>query len=94
VIGRGGKRKHSWGREPRPGIPTPHYFGADEFMEVDLAIPPSRILHLSVMPCDLNDTSLRSPAEPSPPPIKEAPDSPENPEAPVREPDPTEPTEI
>lgn len=57
-------------------------------MKVDLAIPSSRILHLSVMPCDLNDTSLRSPAEPSPPPIKEPPVPPENPDATVREPDP------
>jgi hypothetical protein len=37
---------------------------------------------------------LRSPAEPSPPPIKEPPNPPENPEAPVREPDPEEPEQI
>jgi len=46
------------------------------------------------MQCDLNDRVLRSPAEPSPLPIKEPPDPPENPDAPVREPDPTEPAQI
>ena len=37
---------------------------------------------------------LRSPAEPSPPPIKEPPSPPENPDAPVREPDPDDPDQI
>lgn len=37
---------------------------------------------------------FRSPAEPSPPPIKEPPNPPENPDAPVREPDPDEPGQI
>ena len=72
----------------------PHYFGPDESMKVDLAIPPSRILHLNGMQLTLNDVALRSPAEPSFPPIKEPPDPPENPHAPVREPDPAEPAEI
>jgi hypothetical protein len=37
---------------------------------------------------------LRTPAEPSPPPIKEPPNPPENPDAPVREPDPGDPGQI
>jgi hypothetical protein len=37
---------------------------------------------------------LRSPAEPSPPPIQEPPGPPENPDAPVQEPDPNEPEQI
>lgn len=37
---------------------------------------------------------LRSPAEPSPPPIQEPPNPPENPDVPVREPDPAEPNQI
>ncbi len=50
--------------------------------------------HLTLMQFTLTNLILRSPADPSPPPIKEPPDSPENPNAPVREPDPTEPAEI
>jgi hypothetical protein len=46
------------------------------------------------MRLNLDDIILRSPAEPSFPPIQEPPDPPENPDAPVREPDPTEPGEI
>jgi hypothetical protein len=46
------------------------------------------------MQFNLDHVVLRSPAEPSPPPIKEPPDPPENPDAPVREPDPTEPAQI
>jgi hypothetical protein len=39
--------------------------------------------------------SLRTPAEPMPPPVKEPPpDGPENPDVPVREPEPGEPGEI
>jgi hypothetical protein len=37
---------------------------------------------------------FRTPAEPSPPPIKEPPNPMENPDAPVREPDPEEPGQI
>jgi hypothetical protein len=37
---------------------------------------------------------LRTPAEPSPPPIKEPPNPPDNPDAPVREPDPDDPQQI
>jgi hypothetical protein len=37
---------------------------------------------------------LRTPAGPSPPPIKEPPSPPENQDAPVREPDPEEPAQI
>jgi hypothetical protein len=37
---------------------------------------------------------LRTPAEPSPPPIKEPPTPMENPDAPIREPEPDEPTQI
>jgi len=37
---------------------------------------------------------LRTPAEPSPPPIKEPPAPPENPDAPVPEPDPDDPAQI
>ena len=37
---------------------------------------------------------LRTPAEPTPPPIKEPPSPPESPDAPVREPDPDEPEQI
>jgi hypothetical protein len=37
---------------------------------------------------------LRTPAEPSPPPIKEPPNPLENPDAPVREPDPDDPAQI
>jgi hypothetical protein len=38
--------------------------------------------------------SLRTPPEPSPPPIKEPPDPLENPDAPVREPDPDQPAQM
>ncbi len=38
--------------------------------------------------------SLRTPAEPAPPPVKEPTEPPENPDAPVREPDPDQPPEI
>jgi hypothetical protein len=42
-----------------------------------------------------NHYSLRTPAEPMPPPVKEPPpDGPENPDVPVREPDPEEPGQI
>jgi len=41
-----------------------------------------------------SQVELRSPAEPSPPPIKEPPSPPENPDAPVREPDPDDPDQI
>jgi hypothetical protein len=44
--------------------------------------------------CELDGMDLRSPAEPSPPPIQEPPDPPENPDVPVREPDPAEPNQI
>jgi hypothetical protein len=37
---------------------------------------------------------LHTPAEPSPPPIKEPPNPLENPDAPVREPDPDDPAQI
>jgi len=37
---------------------------------------------------------LRTPPEPSPPPIKEPPNPPESPDAPVREPDPDDPEQI
>jgi hypothetical protein len=38
---------------------------------------------------------LRTPSEPSPPPVKEPPpDGPENTDIPVREPDPEEPEQI
>jgi len=37
---------------------------------------------------------FRTPADPSPPPIKEPPSPMENPDAPVREPDPDEPAQI
>jgi hypothetical protein len=37
---------------------------------------------------------LRTPAEPSPAPIKEPPNPPDNPDAPVREPDPDDPQQI
>jgi hypothetical protein len=40
------------------------------------------------------DHYLRTPAEPSPPPIKEPPSPMENPDAPVREPDPDDPAQI
>jgi hypothetical protein len=42
----------------------------------------------------LIDQYLRTPAEPSPPPIKEPPNPPENPDAPVSEPDPDDPGQI
>jgi hypothetical protein len=38
--------------------------------------------------------NMRTPADPTPPPIKEPPQPPENPDAPVREPDPDEPAQI
>lgn len=50
--------------------------------------------HLSGMQFELNDIALRTPAEPSPAPVKEPLAPPENPDAPVREPDPTEPAQI
>jgi hypothetical protein len=53
-----------------------------------------QIWHLIGMRFSLNDIALRSPAEPSFPPIQEPPDPPENPEAPLRQPDPAEPAEI
>jgi hypothetical protein len=40
-------------------------------------------------------TEMRTPAEPSPPPVKEPPDPPEGPDTfPIREPDPEEPDTI
>jgi hypothetical protein len=42
-----------------------------------------------------NHYSVRTPAEPMPPPVKEPPpDGPENPDVPVREPDPEESGQI
>jgi hypothetical protein len=68
-----------------------HSVGSDESGR---AISPGRIWHLSDMEIKPKAIALRSPADPSPPPIKEPPDPPENPDAPVREPDPTEPAQI
>jgi hypothetical protein len=48
----------------------------------------------SVVRRQRDDMDLRSPAEPSPPPIQEPPNPPENPDVPVREPDPAEPNQI
>jgi hypothetical protein len=48
----------------------------------------------SAMRHDLDHIDLRSPAEPSPPPIQEPPNPSENPDVPVREPDPAEPNQI
>jgi hypothetical protein len=44
--------------------------------------------------CLLTRYRLRTPAEPTPPPIKEPPTPMENPDAPVREPDPEESEQI
>jgi len=50
---------------------------------------------LNAPPLEVADEiQARTPAEPSPPPIKEPTDPPENPDAPVREPDPEEPAQI
>ena len=56
-----------------------------------------KFLHLSWMLSQiacLAGFSLRTPPEPSPPPIKEPPDPPDNPDAPVREPDPDAPGQM
>ena len=37
---------------------------------------------------------MRTPSEPSPPPIQDPPSPPENPDVPVREPDPEDPGQI
>jgi hypothetical protein len=69
--------------------------GPDEFYEGDIQCRKAKFGISIGMRLNLNDDfALRSPAEPSFPPIQEPPDPPENPDAPVREPDPTEPGEI
>jgi len=49
------------------------------------------------MQCQTRSTTgfqVRTPPEPSPPPIKKPPDPPDNPDAPVREPDPEGPGQM
>jgi hypothetical protein len=69
--------------------------GPDEFYDDDIQCRKAKSGISIGMRFNLNDDfALRSPAEPSFPPIQEPPDPPENPDAPVREPDPAEPAEI
>lgn len=62
-----------------------------------MRLPLRRLLHpIAMHPTILfSDFALRTPAEPTPPPIQEPPDPPENPDVvPIREPDPEQPGEI
>ena len=62
-----------------------------------LTAPYPKILHLMRVNLTIVNSpgiSLRMPAEPSPPPIKDPPQPPENPDVPVREPEPDVPNQI